>query len=106
MKPDQHGGGRHTYCQWPALRFCSALFQSHHRRETPMSRVIHFEIQADDPDRAERFYTEVFGWATTRIGGPMDYRLVTTGPDDQPGINGAIMKRQGKVDGQALTAYV
>ena len=27
-----------------------------------MGRVIHFEIQAADPDRAERFYTSVFGW--------------------------------------------
>ena len=26
--------------------------------------------------------------------GPMDYWLVTTGPDNQPGINGAIMTRE------------
>ncbi len=44
-----------------------------------MGRVVHFEIHATDPDRAERFYTDVFGWNVTRWGGADDYRLVTTG---------------------------
>jgi uncharacterized protein len=60
-----------------------------------MGRVIHFEIHADDPDRAQRFYTEVFGWNAQSYGGPMDYRLLTTGPDGDLGINGAILRRQG-----------
>jgi uncharacterized protein len=73
-----------------------------------MGRVIHFEIHADDTDRAERFYTEVFGWAVQRYGGPVDYRLLTTGPDDQIGINGAILKRQGPgpEEGAPVNAYV
>ena len=71
-----------------------------------MARVIHFEIHAGDTERAERFYTGVFGWTVQRYGGPMDYRLVTTGPDDRPGINGAILARQGEIDGQAVIAYV
>ena len=37
---------------------------------------------------------------------PVDYRLITTGGDDQPGINGAIVERRGKVDGKAVTAFV
>jgi predicted enzyme related to lactoylglutathione lyase len=60
-----------------------------------MGRVIHFEIHAADPDRAERFYSGVFGWNAQHYGGPMDYRLLTTGPDDDVGINGAILQRQG-----------
>jgi predicted enzyme related to lactoylglutathione lyase len=60
-----------------------------------MGRVIHFEIHADDPERAQRFYTGVFGWNAQHFGGPMDYRLLTTGPDDEIGINGAVLKRQG-----------
>lgn len=73
-----------------------------------MGRVIHFEIHADDTDRAERFYTEVFGWGVQRYGGPVDYRLLTTGPDDEMGINGAILKRQGPAPppGQPVSAYV
>jgi predicted enzyme related to lactoylglutathione lyase len=73
-----------------------------------MARVIHFEIHAEDTDRAQRFYTEVFGWNAQNFGGPMDYRLLTTGPDDQVGINGAILTRQGPAPemGAAVNAYV
>jgi predicted enzyme related to lactoylglutathione lyase len=59
-----------------------------------MSRVTHFEIQADDPDRAGRFYKEAFGWSVDKWAGPLDYWLVGTGAKDEPGINGAIMKRE------------
>jgi predicted enzyme related to lactoylglutathione lyase len=62
-----------------------------------MGRLVHFEIHADDVDRAERFYTTVFGWTVQRWeGASMDYRLVTTGPpEEQPGIDGALMKLEG-----------
>jgi len=73
-----------------------------------MGRVIHFEIHADDTDRAERFYTGLFGWAAQRYGGPVDYRLLSTGSDDQVGINGAILRRQGPGpgDGQPVSSFV
>ncbi len=58
-----------------------------------MSRVTHFEIPADDPERAIKFYSKVFGWKIKKWEGPMDYWLVTTGSDKEPGINGAIMKK-------------
>jgi predicted enzyme related to lactoylglutathione lyase len=58
-----------------------------------MSRVIHFEIPADDPGRAVKFYERVFGWKIEKWG-TIDYWLATTGPDNQPGINGAIMTRE------------
>jgi len=64
-----------------------------------MGRVIHFEIQAADPDRAERFYTSVFGWSVQPVGGPMDYRLLVTGDDGTTGINGAILRRGGPPPG-------
>ena len=73
-----------------------------------MGRVIHFEIHATDPDRAEAFYTTVFGWAVQRIGGPTDYRLLTTGDDATPGINGALVRTAGGTpgDGDPVTAFV
>jgi predicted enzyme related to lactoylglutathione lyase len=58
-----------------------------------MGRVIHFEITADDPDRAAEFYRKAFGWEISDFGGPFKYLLVTTGPADQAGINGAITSR-------------
>ena len=71
-----------------------------------MSRVIHFEIHAGDPDRAIKFYKNLFDWTFQKWEGPMEYWLVTTGPDDQPGINGGLLRRQGEIDGHAVIAYV
>lgn len=59
-----------------------------------MPRVIHFEIPADDPERAVEFYKKVFGWKIDKWEGPFDYWLVTTGEEDEPGINGAIMSKE------------
>jgi predicted enzyme related to lactoylglutathione lyase len=59
-----------------------------------MSRVVHFEIPADDPQRAIDFYEKVFGWRIEKWDGPMEYWLIMTGPEDQPGIDGGLAARQ------------
>jgi predicted enzyme related to lactoylglutathione lyase len=71
-----------------------------------MPRVVHFEIHAEDLERAIRFYRGLFGWEFTKWSGPQDYWLIKTGPDGQPGINGGMVRRHGTVDGQAVIAYV
>ena len=71
-----------------------------------MPRVVHFEIHAGDPERAINFYEKVFGWTFQKWEGPMPYWLVTTGPDDERGINGGLVPRRGEIDGQAVIAYV
>jgi uncharacterized protein len=71
-----------------------------------MGRVVHFEIHASDMDRAERFYTGVFGWEVHRFDGPVDYRLLNTGPNGDAGIDGAITERRGPADGDAVIAFV
>jgi predicted enzyme related to lactoylglutathione lyase len=58
-----------------------------------MPRVIHFEIPADNPDRAAAFYGQVFGWKFQKWEGPMPYWLITTGAEGQPGINGGLLAR-------------
>jgi hypothetical protein len=70
-----------------------------------MPRVVHFEISADDPERVSRFYSSVFGWDIQRWPGPAEYWLVTTGPNERPGINGGIFIRQGPV-GHVITIDV
>ena len=55
-----------------------------------MPRVVHFELMAQDPQRAVQFYSEVFGWSIEKWSGPMDYWVVKTGEDGTPGINGGI----------------
>lgn len=60
-----------------------------------MPRPIHFELYADDPERAARFYADIFGWGVERWqgeSGPV-YWLLTTGEDSAPGINGDIQQR-------------
>ena len=58
-----------------------------------LPKVIHFEIPATDTDRAVAFYKKVFGWKIDKYGGPTNYWLVTTGDDQEPGINGAIAEK-------------
>jgi len=58
-----------------------------------MPRVVHFEIGAEDPARAEKFYGDVFGWKMKKWEGPMDYWMVMTGDESEPGINGGMMKK-------------
>jgi uncharacterized protein len=63
-----------------------------------MNRIIHFEIQADNPERAAKFYREALGWDIKKWEGPgvaMEYWMVMTGPEGskEPGINGGILKR-------------
>jgi len=57
-----------------------------------VSRVIHFEIPASDPERASKFYQKVFGWKIEKWPGPTEYWLVNTGAEGTPGINGGLMK--------------
>lgn len=58
-----------------------------------MARPTHFEIPVDDPDRAEKFYSAIFGWTFSRYdGAPTYYGMATTG-DTTPGINGALFQR-------------
>ncbi|MHB8424248.1 MAG: VOC family protein [Gammaproteobacteria bacterium] len=72
-----------------------------------MPRVIHFEIHADKPERAMRFYHSVFGWDFTPLKNmPVDYWIIRTGESDQPGIDGGLMHRLTPMDGAAVTAFV
>lgn len=72
----------------------------------PMLRVVHFEIHADSPERAVDFYTKVFGWKITKWEGGENYWLIETGPADQLGINGGLMKRTELKNGNSIIAYV
>lgn len=75
-----------------------------------MSRLVHFEVHADEPERAIKFYSAVFGWEFKKWETPgefPDYWLIMTGDKETPGIDGGLMKRQGPPpqDGQALNAF-
>ena len=66
-----------------------------------MSRPIHFEIQADDVERAMKFYADVFGWTFEDYGQftGSPYWGVTTGDPGEPGINGGLLPRPAPASG-------
>lgn len=57
------------------------------------NNVNHFAIHADDVERAKSFYANVFGWRFEEWG-PPDFYLISTGTEENPGIKGALQKRQ------------
>ena len=73
-----------------------------------MARVVHFEIHAENPDRAIAFYSALLDWKFHKWDGLMPYWLITTGPAEERGIDGGLMPRRGPgpIDGQAVNAYV
>jgi hypothetical protein len=59
-----------------------------------MPRVVHFEISANKPERAVKFYEKVFGWKLVKWEGPMEYWLIMTGEKEEPGIDGGLSRRK------------
>lgn len=62
--------------------------------------IVHFEIPAEEPERAITFYRGLFGWDFHPWGGPEPtYWLISTVPTDESqrpirqGVNGGLMKR-------------
>ncbi|HEX4639051.1 MAG TPA: VOC family protein [Chthoniobacterales bacterium] len=73
-----------------------------------MNRVTHFEIYTPDPESVQPFYEQVFGWKFKKFeGGPIEYWLITTGDDKEPGIDGGITQpREGQNPGTLNTIAV
>jgi uncharacterized protein len=80
-----------------------------------MSKVVHFEIPADDLDRAKSFYGSVFGWELQTV--PMnegEYTSVRTTdvneqtqlPTEPGAINGGMMQRDERVSSPVITIDV
>ena len=57
-----------------------------------MSRIVHFDISAKNPEKAVEFYSKVFGWTFKKWSGPMEYWMVMTGPENKPGIDGGLSR--------------
>ena len=75
-------------------------------------RVVHFEIPADDVERAQDFYRSAFGWNLSSMP-DMGYTIVTTTPTDDQGapkdpgaINGGMFKREATLATPMITIDV
>lgn len=69
-----------------------------------MARIIHFDIAAEDPERAMTFYERLFGWEFVKASGPYAYWLIKTGDDEEPGIDGGLAPRD--ADWQTVTCFI
>ena len=72
------------------------------KKATPAS-IIWFEIPADKPERARKFYSKLFGWKINPFPSMPDYQHIDTGGADAS-PDGGLMKRMHP--GQAITQYV
>lgn len=72
---------------------------------TRTNRVIHFEIEANDPAKVSKFYEQVFNWQFTRWQ-DNPYWLADTGYEPCPGIDGAVMEKKSPDGGVTNTVVV
>jgi predicted enzyme related to lactoylglutathione lyase len=69
-----------------------------------MNNPAFFEIQADEPEHAVRFYSAVFGWQFTKVPGlPVEYWIIQTEK-----MRGGLLKRPAPVPAppSGTNAYV
>ena len=72
-------------------------------KKTATSNIVWFEIPADNPERAKKFYSALFGWKIEKFPGMTDYwHIDTGGSDDTP--DGGLMARQHPE--QPITNYI
>ena len=70
-----------------------------------MPTIVHFDIAADDPERAKKFYERLFDWKMGNPPGMTDYFLIETKDlNGEIGVGGGLGKR-GET-GQRITSYI
>jgi len=70
-----------------------------------MPTIVHFDIAADDPIRAKKFYESLFGWNMVSPMGMTDYYLIDTeDTKGNKGVGGRLGKRGDP--SQKITAYI
>ncbi len=73
------------------------------KRGLTAGSIVWFEIPADNPERAKKFYGSLFGWKIKPFPGVTDYwHIDTGGGDDTP--DGGLMAR--KHPEQPITSYI
>ena len=70
-----------------------------------MSQVAHFAINADDVDRALRFYEKVFGWKFQAYGPPGFYMVDERSAQTPVRLRGSLQKRREIVKGVPMRGF-
>ena len=70
-----------------------------------MPTIVHFDLPADDPERARKFYEKLFDWKFDKVPMPTPYYLIETkDAQGNPGIRGGMGKRG--LPGQQVSNYI
>jgi predicted enzyme related to lactoylglutathione lyase len=70
-----------------------------------MSQVAHFAINANDVDRALRFYQTVFGWKFQSYGPPGFYMVDEQSATSHVALRGSLQKRREILPGVAMHGF-
>ena len=70
-----------------------------------MPQVAHFAINADDVNRALRFYEKVFGWKFQAYGPPGFYMVDEQSATTMVRLRGSLQKRREIVPGIAMRGF-
>jgi uncharacterized protein len=58
-----------------------------------MPAIVHFDVPAEDVERAKKFYSALFGWQFESFPDLQYYLFTTTNLDGTPGVGGGMGKR-------------
>jgi uncharacterized protein len=67
------------------------------------ANIIWFEIPADDPKRAQKFYGALFGWKINPFPGMTDYWHIDTGGGEETPDGGLMTRKHSQ---QPITNYI
>ena len=70
-----------------------------------MPTIVHFDIPADNTNRAKKFYKDLFNWDIEQVPGPMEYfNIATKHENGEQGVRGGLGQRQERQMG--ITNYI
>jgi predicted enzyme related to lactoylglutathione lyase len=70
-----------------------------------MPTIVHFDLPADDPERAKKFYEDLFDWKFDKVPMPETYYLIETKDlEGNPAVRGGMGKRG--LPGQQVSNYI
>ena len=70
-----------------------------------MSTIVHFDIPAEDINRAKNFYEKLFDWKIEKVPGPMEYYNISTKDEKGNQSLGGGMGERGQPD-QKITNFI
>jgi predicted enzyme related to lactoylglutathione lyase len=72
-------------------------------KKAPSASIVWFEIPADKPERAQKFYSALFGWKINPFPGATDYWHIETGGSDDTPDGGMLVRKHAQ---QPITNYI